>query len=169
MQNRDFIDLGRILDRVFEAAENFGEVFEPGFAHQFKTSGTHKDFYSIYPFPPVNIYLVADRTMVFEFALSGYPEENVSLEFQGDYMVLTAEPPENIQDEDDVIYFNRRLKFSRVAGQKYYVPADKFDRDNAKAVFRNGILKVTVPPYEEAQDQPGVKIRIVSGEEEDET
>jgi HSP20 family molecular chaperone IbpA len=41
------------------------------------------------------------------------------------------------------------------------VPADKFDQEKVKAVFRNGILKVTVPPRDLGDVQDGIKIEIV--------
>ncbi len=165
MHNRDYVDLGGMLDRIFKAAENLGDVFEPGFAYQFKQGGPGKDFYSAYTFPPANIYMVADRTMVFEFALAGYNEADITLEFQGDYMVLSVDPPESLQDEENLMFFNRRLKYSRIKDQKYYVPDDKFDREQAKAVYKNGILRVTVSPRDEVPSQPGVKIRIVNEDE----
>jgi len=41
------------------------------------------------------------------------------------------------------------------------VPADKFAQDKVRAVFRNGILKVTIPPKEESDAPEGIKIEIL--------
>lgn len=118
------------------------------------------DYYPNFSYPPTNVYLTKERSIVFEFALSGFEEKNISLSFQGDYMVFSAkieiEPP-----EEGVRWFKRRLKLKDVDRQKYYVPADKFDQEKVKAVFRNGILKVTVPPREIPEEQGGIKIEIV--------
>lgn len=165
MHNRDFMDLGRLFDKIFETAESFSDQFGK-FDMNFTKSGEHRDFYSIYPFPPVNTYMSPDKTMVFEFALAGYNESDITLQFQGDYMVLDASAPEQSPVDEDVIFFNRRLKFKPIVGQKYYVPADKFDHDSAKAVFKQGILKVSVPPKEDTTNPPGVKIEIVKEDEE---
>ncbi len=162
MHNREYVDIGRVLDRIFQAAENLGDAFETNFSRQFRHGHESRDFYNAYGFPPANIYVVNDRTMVFEFALSGYRESDVTLEFKGEHMVLNASPPPNTVETDEVIYFNRRLKYKRVVDQKYLVPSDKYDREGAKAVFKNGILQVTIPPREEIRSEPGVKIEIES-------
>jgi HSP20 family molecular chaperone IbpA len=109
-----------------------------------------------------DIYLLPDKTMVFEFALAGYRDSDVQLEFQGENMVLSACAPGQSVDSEEVIFFNRRLKFSDIPEQKYFVPEDKFDREAARAVFKNGILKITVPPREEVRNPTGVKIEIVN-------
>jgi hypothetical protein len=80
--------------------------------------------------------MLPDRTMVFEFALAGYRDTDISLEFQGENMVLSAEAPDQTVEGDDVIFFNRRLKYKTIPEQKYYVPEDKFDREAAKAVWK---------------------------------
>jgi len=164
MHNRDYIDLGRLLDQIFKATEQFTNSFG-NFDFEARKNTEHRNYYSVYPFPPANIYMLNDKTMVLEFALAGYRDSDVSLEFQGDYMILSARAPEPEVDTEDVIYFNRRLKYKDLEDQKYFVPEDKFDRDKAKAVFRNGILKVTVPAREEVQNPPGVKIEIVNEDE----
>jgi HSP20 family molecular chaperone IbpA len=41
------------------------------------------------------------------------------------------------------------------------VPADKYDQEKVKAVFKNGILKVTVPPKEVTESSEGIKIEII--------
>ncbi|MFP4152891.1 MAG: Hsp20/alpha crystallin family protein [Alkalispirochaeta sp.] len=164
MHNRDYLDLGRLLDQIFQATEEFTNSFG-SVRYAAGKNAEHRNYYSVYPFPPANIYMLPDKTMVFEFALAGYRDTDVQLEFQGDNMVLSATAPEQTVESDEVIFFNRRLKFSDIPPQKYYVPEDKFDRENARAVYRSGILKVTVPPREEVQNPSGVKIRIVNEDE----
>lgn len=164
MHNRDFLDLGQVLDQIFKATEELSNTFG-GFGFDPRKHGDNRNYYAMYPFPPANIYMIEDRSMVFEFALAGYRDSDVSLQFNGEYMVLSATAPEQTCTEENVIFFNRRLKFKDIPEQKYYVPEDKFDRENAKAVFRNGILKVTIPSREEIKQPGGVKINIVNEDE----
>ncbi len=161
MHNRDYMDLGRLMDQIFQATETFTNSFGD-FGFQFQKDAEHRNYYSVYPFPPANIYMLPDKTMVFEFALAGYQDSDITLEFQGEYMVLSATAPEQSLDGEEVIFFNRRLKFKNIPEQKYFVPEDKFDREAAKAVYRNGILKVTIPPRDEVRNPQGVKIEIVN-------
>jgi HSP20 family molecular chaperone IbpA len=109
----------------------------------------------------MNIYLTSARGMVFELALAGFDEKDISLTFQGDYMVFSAKISLEDLPEDDVRYFKRRLKLKDVEKQKYYVPADKFAQDRVRAIFRNGILKVTIPPKDESDASQGIKIEIL--------
>ncbi len=164
MHNRDYVDLGRLLDQIFQATEQFTNSFG-NFGFEARKNAEHRNYYSVYPFPPANIYMLNDKTMVLEFAFAGYRDEDISLEFQGDYMVLSARAPNPDVDAEEVIFFNRRLKYKSIDDQKYFVPEDKFDRDNAKAVFKNGILRVSVPAREEVQNPAGVKIEIVNEDE----
>ena len=41
------------------------------------------------------------------------------------------------------------------------MPADKFAQERVRAIFRNGILKVTIPPKDEADATEGIKIEIL--------
>ncbi len=164
MHNRDSLDLGRLLDQIFQATERFTNSFGD-FGFEFQKHADHRNYYSFYPFPPANIYMLPDKTMIFEFALAGYRDTDISLEFQGEYMVLSANAPEQSIEGEEVIFFNRRLKFKTIPDQKYFVPEDKFDRESATAVFKNGILKVTIPPRDEVKNAAGVKIKIVNEDE----
>jgi molecular chaperone IbpB/HSP20 family protein len=161
MHNRDYLDLGRVLDQIFQATEQFTNSFGD-FGFEFQKQTDNRNYYSVYPFPPANIYMLPDKTMVFEFALAGYRDSDVSLQFQGENMVLSARAPENSVEGDEVIFFNRRLKYKDIPEQKYFVPEDKFNREEAKAVFKNGILRVTIPPRDEVQNPTGVKIEIIN-------
>jgi len=104
--------------------------------------------------------MLPDKSLVFEFALAGFDEKNISLSFQGDYMVFSAKIDAE-KPEEGVRYFKRRLRLKDIDKQKYYVPVDKFDQAKVKAVFRNGILKVTIPPKEVVDIPEGIKIEII--------
>ncbi len=166
MRDRFMFDMGQVMDQVFEAANKFKHAFKEGFPDFGKEGefGFHwdenVDFYPLYSYPPSNVYLTKDRELILEFALAGFEEKDVTLEFQGDYLILSAKPAPR-PDEEGVRYFKRRLKFREVAGQKYFAPEKKFDRDKVKAVFKNGILKVTVPPREGYTAGDGIKVDIV--------
>ncbi len=156
------INLGKILDQIFEATKSFGDALKEGFNPDFHFKWDEKvDYYPAYTYPPTNVYLTKDKSMVFEFALAGFSEKDIHLEFQGDYMVLYAKCPEEEEDRTNVRYFKRRLKLRDIDDQRYYVPEDKFDRKNVKAVFKNGILKVVIPANEEIRTKDGIKIEIV--------
>ena len=171
MKDRIVIDFAQMLDEIFEATQSFGEVFKKGFKFSHRENGPfhwdeNVDFYPHHSYPPANAYLTEDRTLVFEFALAGFPESGINLEFQGDHMVLSAKAPEDTVNPDEVRYFKRRLKMKSIEGQKYFVPADKFDHDKVKAVYKNGLLKVTIPSFENVESKEGVKINIVQEDEE---
>jgi HSP20 family molecular chaperone IbpA len=120
----------------------------------------------------MNVYMSEDRTLVFEFALAGFDEKDISLSFQGDYMVFsakidagldnTANSPAKIPGEENVRYFKRRLKMKDIEKQKYFVPLDKYAQEKVKAVYKNGILKVSIPPKDEPDQSDGIRIEIVN-------
>ncbi|HON12920.1 MAG TPA: Hsp20/alpha crystallin family protein [Treponema sp.] len=177
--NKVYVDLGSIFDEIFEAAQNFSDEFQKGFNQyggHFGKDGSspfgdqgpfgfahdeNVDYYPNYSYPPMNVYMLLDRTLVFEFALAGFDEKNISLSFQGDYMVFSAKINPEYQLEENIRYFKRRLKLKDIEKQKYYVPLDKFAQEQVKAVYKNGILKVTIPPKEETETAEGIKIEII--------
>jgi HSP20 family molecular chaperone IbpA len=181
------MDLGSIFDEIFDAAQDFKDEFHRnfnrcgpdgagfgqgpfGFGKQFFDENT--DFYPNYSYPPMNAFMAEDRTLVFEFALAGFDEKDISLSFQGDYMVFSAkmsnavpeqfaDSPANFSGGENVRYFKRGLKMKDIEKQKYYVPLDKYAQDKVKAVYKNGILRVSIPPKEEPDINDGIKIEIV--------
>jgi len=179
------MDLGTIFDEIFEAARDFQDEFRKNFNGNGNSHGyphphgenpwcfdENTDYYPNYSYPPMNIYMTGDRSLIFEFALAGFEENDISLSFQGDYMVFQAamsgagtadgqNGEANVPDET-IRYFKRRLKMKAIDKQKYFVPMDKYAQEKVKAVFRNGILKVTVPPKEEPEQNSGIKIEILT-------
>jgi len=190
---RNYMDLGSIFDEIFEAAQDFKDEFHrkynlhdsegTGFSQgpfvfdkqNFQHFDENTDYYPNYSYPPMNVLMAEDRTLVFEFALAGFDEKDISLSFQGDYMVFSArigKPVENYEDspakypgEENVRYFKRRLKMKDIEKQKYFVPLDKYAQEKVKAVYKNGILRVSIPPKDEPDQNDGIKIEIVKQEE----
>ncbi|GHV60207.1 hypothetical protein AGMMS49587_00840 [Spirochaetia bacterium] len=135
------------------------------------------DYYPNYSYPPMNAYMTGDRSLIFEFALAGFDEKDISLSFQGDYMVFSAkiaegentDLPESAAEaggrgsppEENLRYFKRRLKLKDIEKQKYFVPLDKYAQEKVKAVYKNGILKVCIPPKDEPDQSDGIRIEII--------
>ncbi len=169
MKERFMFDMGRILDEMFSAAEDFKHKFKDGFPgcgtgneHNFQWD-ENVDFYPLYSYPPCNVYLTTEKELNFEFALAGFEEKNIDLQFQGDYMILNAQMTTK-EEQENLRFFKRRLKYKDIVNQKYYVPENKFDREKVKAVFKDGILSVKIPAKEGYSTQDGIKIEIVKEE-----
>jgi len=179
---RNYLDLGNIFDEIFDAAQEFNSEFQRNFNRgngggHFRSEpftfgkvffDENTDFYPNYSYPPMNVFMTEDRSLVFEFALAGFDEKDISLSFQGDYMVFSASccdasraKNECCQAEENVRYFKRRLKMKDIEKQKYFVPLDKYAQEKVKAVYKNGILRVTIPPKDEPDQTDGIKIEIV--------
>ena len=180
------LDLNSIFDEIFEAARDFHDEFRKNFnAHGYgpgecPSGSQHSpwifdeniDYYPNYSYPPMNAYMTNDRSLVFEFALAGFDEKDICLSFQGDYMVFSACMPSASMPEaadgqephstEGIRYFKRRLKMKDIEKQKYYVPLDKYAHDKVKAVFRNGILRVSIPPKELQEKNDGIRIEIIT-------
>jgi len=165
------MDLGTIFDGIFETARDLQDEFCKSFngTGQGESSwgfNENTDYYPGYSYPPMNVYMTGDRSLIFEFALAGFDEKDISLSFQGDYMVFSALTPqaEAVSSEENVRYLKRRLKMKSIEKQKYFVPLDKYAQDKVKAVFKSGILRVSIPPKEEPDQSDGIKIEIISGD-----
>ncbi|GHT64068.1 hypothetical protein FACS1894110_03020 [Spirochaetia bacterium] len=189
MKGKSYMDLGTIFDEIFDAARDFSDEFHRNFNQfggglngegcgpqgHFGGRGPfgpfgkgafdeNTDYYPNYSYPPMNVYMTQDRSMIFEFALAGFDEKDISLSFQGDYMVFSAKIAEGENTdlpEENLRYFKRRLKLKDIEKQKYFVPLDKYAQENVKAVYKNGILKVCIPPKDEPDQNDGIKIEII--------
>jgi HSP20 family protein len=170
-------DLGKIMDEAFRVAQSFGEAFGEKMAEGFPSAEemrehfrdkfkwhSHGDFYPYYSYPPMNIFLNKDKSLVFEIALAGFEEKDIDLQFKGDYLHFSAKAPAAAEEEEGIQYFKRRLKLKSIDEQRYYVPEDKFDRSKVEARFKDGLLRVVIPAREEEKAKQGIKVRIVTEE-----
>lgn len=164
MKNRDFMDISSMMDEIFSAAEEFKNAIGEQVGYPPRGKGfnrdAQKDFYPFHSYPPANIYMTDDKSLVFEFALAGFRESDIELEIQGEYLLLSAAVPDSEIPPENAHFFKRRLKLKSFRDQKYYVPEDKFDREKVSALYANGILRVTIPPREGMKTETGRKIPI---------
>ncbi|MDR3303919.1 MAG: Hsp20 family protein [Treponema sp.] len=168
---RDYMDVSTIFDEIFEAAHQFRDEmhrnFDCGPHGQFYSKGPFDERVDVYPnytFPPMNVYMTNDRSLIFEFALAGFDEKDIGLSFQGDYMIFSAKVDEEQareSGEESIRYLKRRLKLKDIEKQKYFVPLDKYAQERVKAVYKNGILKVSIPTKDDLDQNDGVKIEII--------
>ena len=166
---RTYIDLGAIFDELFDAASQFCSNLDKNigcddFGNKRFFYDENIDYYPCFSYPPMNIYLTEDKSLNFEFALAGFDEKKIELSFSGDYMIFSAriEDPADNNNTPNVHYLKRRLKLKDIEKQKYYVPMDKYDREKVRAVFKNGILKVTIPPRPERIQDEEISITIIA-------
>ncbi len=174
MTNRVFtFDLGRIMDEAFKLAEHFGETFDQDAMDKMRQAAEHfgrgpfgqPDYYPAYMYPPATIYLTREKKLVIEFALAGFEEKDLSVQFRGDHLVFSAKAPRTPESDEGMQYFKRRLKLKDIEEQRYYVPADKFDQAGTQASFHNGLLRLIVPPREQAETGEEIHIHIHGGGE----
>ena len=174
--NRNF-NFGGSLDDIVRMAREFGEKFKemapdmgPAFENCFGGRGPqdhhekHERHYrydrpDFFSYPPVNTYTTRDGSLVLEFALAGIDESAVSVTFQGDFLVLNAKAAASEYADEEGRFHRHGFNPRNIERQKYSVPADDYAQDRAKAVFKNGVLTVTVPPKE--PEGQGIKIEIV--------
>lgn len=110
--------------------------------------------------PRVNVRRGEAGALVFEFRVPGYEERDLTIAFSGDLMVFKAKAGENAAGKGT--YERVGFTVEDIDRREYPVPAAKFAQNEAKAVYRNGILTVTIPSRENAEDPDAIKIEIVS-------
>jgi molecular chaperone IbpB/HSP20 family protein len=162
-------DLGKIMDEAFKFAEDIGAAFDQNTAERVRRAAERcasgpfgvPDCYPGYLYPPANVYLTPEKKLVFEIALAGFEEKDVSIQFRGDSLLFSAKAPAREPDEG-LQFFKRRLRMKDIEEQRFYVPADKFDQAGTQASFRSGLLRIVVPPREKAEQGGEIKVAIDS-------
>jgi HSP20 family molecular chaperone IbpA len=141
------------------AAEGVYSEYEPGCSWKFNDRNPvfSMDFY----YPRTNTFITADRSLVFEFMLPGFDEKSIFVNFKGDKMTLKARLAEGEDRREGLRFERRTFRLKDIDNHEYSVPADRYDQAAAKAVFKNGILTVTIPALDDEDAEGSVKIEIV--------
>jgi len=162
-------DFERFVSSAKDAARQFGERlremadkeapfgFDPFYRPEPRTHEGFSPHFTAYP--QANIYKNPGGELVLEFALAGVDESTIKIGFQGDYLVLSARMGAG-HGPEDARYQRRSYRPRDVERQKYFVPAEDYDQTGSKAVFKAGLLTVTVPP-KEIPEADAIRITIV--------
>ncbi len=105
--------------------------------------------------PPVDIYRDKNKSLHYLWAVAGYGLDNISVEFEDGYLLLTLEKEESKKIQKDRVYLTRGIKHGKIEN-KYFI-GDKYDTKNISAKLKEGILEVVIPMKEE--EKP-VKISV---------
>jgi HSP20 family protein len=127
--------------------EPFREFIERFFEEDF-------DF-SISPRLATDVY-ETDKDLVVEMQVPGFKKEDIKVSFQDDYLKVEGKAEEE-KEEKDKNYWRKEIRrgsFVRV------IPLPKkVDPRKAKANFKDGVLKISLPKIEEIKET-GEEIKI---------
>lgn len=80
--------------------------------------------------------------------LPGFEKENVTAELKDGYLVINATANNENDTKDDDGRYIRRERYSGSCSRSFYV-GEQAKQEDIKAKFENGVLKISVPKYEE--------------------
>ena len=96
-----------------------------------------------------------DGKYILEVDLPGYEKENISLKLKDGYLEISAEikREENSTSKEKIIHKER---YYGECTRNFYV-GDDIKEEDIKAEFKNGILKITLPKFDEKEELPEEK------------
>ena len=111
-----------------------------------------RDFF---PHPPVNNFRTDIRDdgdkYVMESELPGFEKEDISLDINGSYLVISAQhKTEEEKKDDDGKYIRRERTFG---SYKRSFDVSGIDADNISAEYKNGVLTVEMPKKKHEEPQ----------------
>lgn len=121
--NNGLVKEGSLFNRLWDAFDTpFADVNNLGFKVDVKDKGEAYE-------------LTAD--------LPGLKKEDISLSYDNNYLTLSAHREENNDQKDDSGNYIRRERSSGQMSRSFYLTG--VDNENAKAEFKDGVLKVDLP------------------------
>ena len=92
-----------------------------------------------------------------EMDAPGFNKDEIKIEAKKDYLTITAEKSDEVNDEDkDKNYIHRERSYGKYQ-RSFYL--HDLDSDKVKAEFNNGVLNITVPKKEETEDKKYIEIK----------
>jgi HSP20 family molecular chaperone IbpA len=151
------MDDPELADRLRAFGSRFDTGFSPNFGKAAHPSGTD----SASPHAPhMNSSKTSDGSLVFQFLLPGFEQSGVDVRFRGDTMFLSAHLPEEPDQERQRTFTHQGFSLKNYERLEYVVPADAYSQNQTKAVMRNGILTLTIPAKNQAEDLDCIRVQI---------
>lgn len=98
-----------------------------------------------------------DGNYLLEIDVPGYDKENIKIELENGYLMVTAEKKES--DEKDENGYIHQERFIGTCSRSYYV-GKNVKQEEIKASFKNGILMINIPKEEKNQIESKKYIQI---------
>ena len=124
-------NLSRLVDEAFSDFHRIGFDISPNFGRT--------DVYE------------KDQSLVFETELPGVKKDEIAIKVEDDQLVISGEVKRN-EEIDRESYFRVGRRYGRFQ-RSFPLPAELIQRDDIKAKFEDGILKVTAPMKESIKEQ----------------
>lgn len=84
-----------------------------------------------------------DDHYLLDMELPGFKKENIQLELKDGYLYINADRDDNSEEKDDEGHIIRRERYSGSCSRSFYV--GDVQKEDIKASFDNGELKITIP------------------------
>lgn len=128
------------FDRIFDS---FMKDLHPTFSKEFGI-----DFFEKASYPKCDAIDYTDRLeMVFE--IPGMSKDDVSIDIDGDTLTIFGQRSESKNNEtEEGTYVRRELKRSSFK-RSFRTSSDKFNLEEVKAKFDNGVLTLILPKHEQ--------------------
>ena len=134
----------RSEDNVFDTFDNFARNF-------FRSSNTNLPAFR------TDIRDAGDR-FVLEAELPGFQKEDISLDLNGDTMVITARHNSEKEEKGEGNYLRRERKYGSYS-RSFNVSG--INTEGIKAAYTNGILEITLP--KQAEVAPAARTIQIEG------
>lgn len=92
---------------------------------------------------------------VIDMDLPGYSKENIQIQINNGYLLITAKTDQNKEDKEEGKFVHRE-RFIGECSRSFYV-GDEIRQEDVKASFRNGTLELEIPKKEERKELPEQK------------
>lgn len=89
-----------------------------------------------------------DNQYLVEADLPGMKKENIALEYENNYLTISAKREDVLEDKRDN-YVRRERNYGEFK-RSFYV--DNVDENNVNASFTDGVLKITLPKKEKGKE-----------------
>lgn len=95
-----------------------------------------------------------ENNYVIDIDLPGYDKENIKVEIEDGYLLVSAS--QSVNNDDDEGKYLRKERYFGECSRSFYV-GDDIEVEDVKATFKNGILKLEVPKKELKKEIPEKK------------